>query len=178
MTDLIEMEEQQMGADFGPIHAQLVNMTEVDTAIVALLDDVKGKLDAALAAGADPAEIQAIADSIGAQKDVLASAIVRDTPAAPVVPGTGDTGGTTPPATGTGDGSTTPPATGTGDGTTPPPADTGTTGDGTTTTPPPADGGTGTVTPPADGTGTTPPADTGTGTAPSDPGAPPAAPSV
>ena len=58
---------------------------DVVTSVVALLDGLSAQLAAAIAA-ADPAAIQAVVDSINAQKQQLADAVVANTPAAPAAP--------------------------------------------------------------------------------------------
>ncbi len=68
-------------ATLDDIVAKVTALTAVDDSVVALLQDLKAKLDAAIASG-DPAKIQAIADSIGAETTRLAAAVVANTPAA------------------------------------------------------------------------------------------------
>ena len=57
-------------------------LTTVDDSVVALLTDLKTKLDAAIAAGGDPAKLQAISDALGAQTQRLSDAVTVNTPAA------------------------------------------------------------------------------------------------
>lgn len=52
----------------------------VDSAI-ALIQGLKDKLDAAIASGADPSQLQALSDAIGAQTSKLAGAVAATTPA-------------------------------------------------------------------------------------------------
>lgn len=58
--------------------------TVVDSAVT-LLKGLKDQLDAAIASN-DPAAIQALSDSIGAQTDQLAAAVAANTPTAPPAP--------------------------------------------------------------------------------------------
>lgn len=57
------------------------------TSAVALLNDLKAKLDAALAGGVTEAQIQAIADSLEADTKAITDAVTADTPANPTAPG-------------------------------------------------------------------------------------------
>jgi hypothetical protein len=59
--------------------AKVTALTAVDDSVVALLVDLKAKLDAAIASG-DPAKIQAIADALGEQTQRLADAVTANTP--------------------------------------------------------------------------------------------------
>lgn len=64
------------------IVAKISALTTVDDGVVALLTDLKTKLDAAIAAGGDPAKLQAISDALGAQTQRLSDAVTVNTPAA------------------------------------------------------------------------------------------------
>ncbi len=66
-------------ATLDDIVAKVTALTTVDDSVVALLQDLKAKLDAAIASG-DPAKIQAISDAIGAQTDRLSAAVTANTP--------------------------------------------------------------------------------------------------
>jgi hypothetical protein len=59
--------------------AKVTALTAVDDSVVALLTDLKDKLDAAIASG-DPAKIQAISDALGEQTQRLADAVTANTP--------------------------------------------------------------------------------------------------
>lgn len=56
--------------------------TVIDSA-VALLQGLKAQLDAAIAAGSNPAQLQAISDAIAADTSKLANAVAANTPATP-----------------------------------------------------------------------------------------------
>lgn len=62
------------------LKAQVARNKEVSDSAVALLQGLKTKLDEAIASG-DPAELQALSDSIGTESQELADAIVANTPA-------------------------------------------------------------------------------------------------
>lgn len=62
--------------------AKVAKLKTVDDSVVALLDGLKAKLDAAIAAGNDPAQLQALSDALGAETDRLSTAVTTDTPAA------------------------------------------------------------------------------------------------
>jgi len=64
------------------IVAKVSALTTVDDSVVALLTDLKTKLDAAIAAGGDPAKLQAISDALGTQTQRLSDAVTTNTPAA------------------------------------------------------------------------------------------------
>lgn len=59
--------------------AKVSALTTVDDSVVALLTDLKTRLDAA---GSDPAKLQALSDAIGAQTQRLQDAVTVNTPAA------------------------------------------------------------------------------------------------
>jgi len=62
-------------------------LTTVEQSAVALLDGLTSKIQAIIDAGGDPtktlADIQAVVTSVDADKDELAAAVARNTPAAP-----------------------------------------------------------------------------------------------
>lgn len=60
--------------------AQVNDLGTVEDGVVALLTDIKARLDAA---GADPAKLQALSDALAAQKQKLADAVSANTPASP-----------------------------------------------------------------------------------------------
>jgi len=85
-----------MPATFDDVIAQVNGLTDVDTGLsavidtdVALLTDLKTRLDAALAAGTlDPAKVQAVSDALGSHinnlagnKQRLIDAVTANTPA-------------------------------------------------------------------------------------------------
>lgn len=64
--------------------ANVTKVTQADDAIIALLGNVKAKLDAALAnpGGVDVAALQALSATLGSEADKVAAATVANTPAA------------------------------------------------------------------------------------------------
>jgi hypothetical protein len=64
------------------IVSKVAALTTVDDSVVALLTDLKTKLDAAIANGADPVKLQAISDALGQQTQRLSDAVTVNTPAA------------------------------------------------------------------------------------------------
>lgn len=70
-----------MAGELDALKAQVQRNADVEESAIVLLQGIKAKLDAAIAAG-DPAAIQALADSLGAETDKLAAAVVANTPAA------------------------------------------------------------------------------------------------
>ncbi len=54
-------------------------LSDVEDGVIALLNDIKTRLDAA---GQDPAKLQALSDAIDAQSAKLAAAVAANTPAA------------------------------------------------------------------------------------------------
>lgn len=77
----LNIKENKIMADLSGIVAKVSEMTTVVDSAVALMDELKVALDAAKN---DPVEIQAIIDSIEAEKAKLADAVVRNTEAEPV----------------------------------------------------------------------------------------------
>jgi len=69
-------------ATLDDVVAKVQALTTVDDSVVALLGDLKTKLDAAIAGGADPAKLQALSDALGAQTQRLSDAVTQNTPAA------------------------------------------------------------------------------------------------
>src|SRR4029450_11366032 len=68
-------------ATLDDVVAKVQALTTVDDSVVALLTDLKAKLDAAISAGADPAKLQALSDALGAQTQRLSDAVTTNTPA-------------------------------------------------------------------------------------------------
>jgi len=70
-----------MAGELDALKAQVARNTEVEESAILLLNGLKEKLDAAIAAG-DPAALQALSDALGAETDKLAAAVAANTPAA------------------------------------------------------------------------------------------------
>jgi hypothetical protein len=64
------------------IIAKISALTTVDDSVIALLTDLKAKLDAAIANGADPAKLQQISDALGTEMQRLSDAVTTNTTAA------------------------------------------------------------------------------------------------
>ena len=60
------------------IVAKVTDLGTVEDSVIALLTDIKARLDAAIAAG-DPAKLQALSDALDAQKAKLAAAVAANT---------------------------------------------------------------------------------------------------
>lgn len=71
-----------MSVTLNDIVTKVQALTTVDDSVVALLTDLKNKLDQAIAGGADQATLQEISDALGSQTDRLAAAVTANTPAA------------------------------------------------------------------------------------------------
>lgn len=70
-----------MGAELDALKQQVADSITVEESAITLIEGLKTQLDAAIAAG-DPAALQALSDSLGAEKDKLAAAVTANTPAA------------------------------------------------------------------------------------------------
>lgn len=68
-------------ASLDDIVTKVTALGTVESSVVALLADIKAKLDAAIASGADPVKLQALSDAIDAQSAALSAAVVANTPA-------------------------------------------------------------------------------------------------
>ncbi len=68
-------------AELDDLKAAVARETEVDESAIILLNGLKAKLDAAIAAG-DPAALKALSDSLGTESQKLADAVSANTPAA------------------------------------------------------------------------------------------------
>lgn len=68
-------------AELDDLRAAVARETEVDESAIVLLNGLKAKLDAAIAAG-DPAALKALSDSLGTESQKLADAVTANTPAA------------------------------------------------------------------------------------------------
>lgn len=71
-----------MAVTFDEVLTKVTALSTVEDSVIALLTDIKAKLDAAIASGADPVKLQALSDAIDAQKVKLGDAVVANTPAA------------------------------------------------------------------------------------------------
>lgn len=72
---------ERIMAELDDLKAAVARETEVDESAIVLLNGLKAKLDAAIAAG-DPAALKALSDSLGAESQKLADAVTANTPAA------------------------------------------------------------------------------------------------
>lgn len=66
-------------ATLDDVVAKVAALDTVEDSVVALLRDIKAKLDAA---GADPAKLRQLSDALDAQSKKLSDAVVENTPAA------------------------------------------------------------------------------------------------
>ncbi len=73
---------QIMAGELDALKQQVADSITVEESAITLIEGLKEKLDAAIAAG-DPAALQALSDSLGAEKDKLAAAVTANTPAEP-----------------------------------------------------------------------------------------------
>jgi hypothetical protein len=64
------------------LQTQVAANTDVINSAIALIQGLKGQLDAAIASG-DPAQLQALSDALGSSDAALAAAVAANTPAAP-----------------------------------------------------------------------------------------------
>lgn len=78
--NLLISKETIIMADLSELQAKVEKNGEVEASAVALLQGLKAALDAA---GTDPVKLKELSDSLGAQTDDLAAAIVANTPAQP-----------------------------------------------------------------------------------------------
>jgi len=78
---LIEKKEVKIMAVLDPIKDKVAAMTTVIDSVKTLLESLSQMLKDAIAAGADPAEIAAIAAELDAKIVELADAVVANTPA-------------------------------------------------------------------------------------------------
>lgn len=69
----------KMAGTLDEITANVARVTDAEKAAVVLLKGLKDKLDAA---GSDPVALKALSDTLGADADELAAAVVANTPAA------------------------------------------------------------------------------------------------
>jgi len=78
-SQLLLSKLEKIMATLDDVVAKVAALGTVEDSVVALLTDLKTKLDAAIASGADPAKLQALSDAIGAQTDKLAKAVTDNT---------------------------------------------------------------------------------------------------
>lgn len=69
-----------MSAELDALTAEVAQTNTVIDSAIALIQGLKGALDAA---GTDPVKLQALSDSLDAKQKQLAQAVVDNTPAAP-----------------------------------------------------------------------------------------------
>jgi hypothetical protein len=76
-----------MPADFSPLVTEVADLTTVADSAIALLDGFDSRLAAAIAADnlSDDSNVAKFAADFKAQKDKLADAVARNTPAAPPI---------------------------------------------------------------------------------------------
>ncbi len=70
----------KMAGELEALKAAVAKNTDVEESAILLLKGLKDKLDAAIAAG-DPAALQVLSDSLGAETQKLADSVVANTPA-------------------------------------------------------------------------------------------------
>lgn len=78
-TGLILARILHMSAELDALTANVTRITTVADSAIALLQNIKARLDAA---GTDPAALTALSTSLGTESDKLAQAITDNTPAA------------------------------------------------------------------------------------------------
>lgn len=72
---------RKMAQELDTLKAAVARNTDVENSAVTLLQGLKSKLDAAIAAG-DPAALTALSTELGSSADALAAAVIANTPAA------------------------------------------------------------------------------------------------
>ncbi len=75
----INQKLDHMAQELDDLKAAVAAETEVTQSAIALLNGLKAKLDAAIAAG-DPAALKALSDSLGKDTTDLAAAVTANTP--------------------------------------------------------------------------------------------------
>lgn len=73
--------EMRIMAELDDLKAAVAKNTDVEESAIVLLNGLKVKLDAAIAAG-DPAALKALSDELGSETGRLADAVTANTPAA------------------------------------------------------------------------------------------------
>lgn len=71
-----------MAGELDALRAEVAKNTEVDESAKVLLARLAAKIQELINAGADPAALQALVDSLKADNQALADAVVANTPAA------------------------------------------------------------------------------------------------
>lgn len=82
VQQLITKEEHTMAA-LSDLQAEVARNTEVDISAIALIQGLAAKIQELIDAGADPAALQALVDSLKGSSDALAAAVTANTPAQP-----------------------------------------------------------------------------------------------
>jgi len=83
LTVQIKQQETKIMATFQDLIAAVENETTVEQGVVVLLQRLSTELTTAIAVGATPASLQAIVDQINANANLLAGAVVANTPTYP-----------------------------------------------------------------------------------------------
>jgi hypothetical protein len=84
--DLLLKKEMQLMATMAELETQVKANTDAEDSAVLLIQGIAKQLTDALAAGADPARLQALVDQLKSHADPLAAAVVANTPVAPPTP--------------------------------------------------------------------------------------------
>lgn len=71
-----------MASQLDALTAAVARNTDVTESAITLLNGLKQKLDELIASGSDPAALQALADTLGAETQKLADAVTTNTTAA------------------------------------------------------------------------------------------------
>ena len=82
----IAIQQQELNMTFLELKAKVTEAVTVENSAVALITGIATQLKEAIAAGTDPAEIQAVADQLDAGTAALTAAVLANTPAAPPAP--------------------------------------------------------------------------------------------
>ena len=82
----IATQQQELNMTFLELKAKVTEAVTVENSAVALITGIATQLKEAIAAGTDPAEIQAVADQLDAGTAALTAAVLANTPAAPPAP--------------------------------------------------------------------------------------------
>jgi hypothetical protein len=77
--------EVKVAGELEALRARVEENTQVDQSAILLLNELKKKLDEAIASG-NMAEVQALSDSLGASSGQLAAAVAANTPSEPPPP--------------------------------------------------------------------------------------------
>lgn len=79
---LVIEKEIAMAGELDALKAEVSRNTNVDSSAIALLNGLSQKIQDLINAGGNPADFQALADSLKGSSDSLAAAITANTPAA------------------------------------------------------------------------------------------------